>query len=53
MISLTAHIWHLKDGFLPDFNPSTNSCRLCLMEKYTIVYKVELTIINQTNEIFT
>ena len=63
--SLAGHVWRLKDAnrpftitwnalaTYPDFNPSTNSCRLCLMEKYTIVYKVELTIFNQTNEFFT
>ena len=37
----------------PEFNPSTNSCRLCLMEKYTIMHRPDLATINQRDEFFT
>ena len=37
----------------PDFYPSTNSCRLCLMEKYTIMHRPDLATINQRDEFFT
>ena len=63
--SLAGHVWQLKDGnrpfsitwkalaTYPDFNPSTNSCRLCLMEKYTIMHRPDLATINQRDEFFT
>ena len=63
--SLAGHVWRLKDGnhpfnikwrtlaTYPDYNPSTNSCRLCLMEKFTIMCKPELAAINQRDEFFT
>ena len=63
--SLAGYIWRLKDenrdftikwrtlATFPSFNPSTNSCRLCLMEKYTIMHKPELATINQRDEFFT
>ena len=40
----------LKEVFL---NPSTNSCRLCLVEKFTIMFKPELASLNQRDEFFT
>ena len=52
--SLAGHVWRLKDGnhpfnikwkalaTYPNYNPSTNSCGLCLMEKFTIMCKPEL-----------
>ena len=63
--SLAGHVWRLKDGnhpfnikwrtlaTYPDYNPSTNSCRLCLMEKFTIMCKPELATINQRDKFFT
>ena len=63
--SLAGHIWKLKDegrqyalkwrtlARLPTYNPSTNSCRLCLMEKFTIMFKPELASLNQRDEFFT
>ena len=61
---LAGHIWQLKDqgreyslrwrtlARLPSYNPSTNSCRLCLREKYTIMFKPELSSLNQKDEFF-
>ena len=61
---LAGHIWHLKDqgrdytlrwralARLPSYNPSTNSCRLCLREKFTIMFKPELSSLNQKDEFF-
>ena len=63
--SLAGHIWKLKDegrqytlkwrtlARLPTYNPSTNSCRLCLCEKFTIMFKPELASLNQRDEFFT
>ena len=63
--SLAEYIWRLKDqgrGFeikwrtlatLPTYNPTTNSCRLCLVEKYTIMHQLELASINQHDEFYT
>ena len=63
--SLAGYIWRLKDegrehtiswktlATLPSYNPTTNSCRLCLTEKYTIMHEPELATINQRDEFFT
>ena len=63
--SLAGYVWRLKDegraytiswrilAYLPSFNPSTNSCRLCLTEKFTIMHRPELATINQRDEFFT
>ena len=63
--SLAGYIWRLKDqgrdyslswrqlAILPTFNPTTNSCRLCLVEKYTIMHQPELATINQNDEFYT
>ena len=63
--SLAGHVWQLKDGnrpfsitwkalaTYPVFNPPTNSCRLCLMEKYTIMHRPDIATINQRDEFFT
>ena len=34
-------------------HPSTNSCRLCLVEKFTIMLKPEMASLNQRDEFFT
>jgi len=63
--SLAGRVWRLKDAnrpftitwnalaTYPNYNPSTNSCRLCLMEKYTIMHRPDLATINQRDEFFT
>ena len=63
--SLAGYIWRLKDqqrdftikwktlATLPTYNPTTNSCRLCLVEKFTIMHQPELATINQHDEFYT
>ena len=63
--SLAGYVWRLKDqgrdfsinwrtlATLPTFNPTTNSCRLCNVEKYTIMHQPELATINQHDEFYT
>ena len=63
--SLAGYVWRLKDqgrdhsitwkqlAILPTFNPTTNSCRLCLCEKFTIMHQPELATINQNDEFYT
>ena len=60
--SLAGYVWRLKDqgrdhtiswkqlAVLPTFNPTTNSCRLCLVEKFTIMHQPELATITQNDE---
>ena len=62
--SLSAHIWDLKDSGIDfnvtwrikdrgsDFNPSVRSCRICLKEKYHILYNSEGASLNKRSEIF-
>ena len=63
--ALSNHYWHEKNAgrdpqvsckFLeknvPVFNPITLKCRLCLREKFNIVLKPELAILNSRQEIF-
>ena len=59
---LSKHIWKLKDkkilytikfkqlGKASSFNPVTNQCRLCLAEKYFIMFKPEGANINCRSE---
>jgi hypothetical protein len=61
---LSAHVWELKDSgtehkimwdFIdraPSFNPITKKCRLCLKEKYHIMYSPTSSTLNKRNEIF-
>ena len=61
---LSAHIWELKDkgtdydvewDFIdraPSFNPITRKCRLCLKEKFHIMYSKEGSTLNKRQEIF-
>ena len=61
---LSAHIWELKDrgsdyeikwDFIDQatvFNPITRKCRLCLKEKYHIMYNTESSTLNKRSEIF-
>ena len=62
--SLSAHIWDLKDSGIDfnvtwrikdrgsDFNPSVHSYRICLKEKYHILYNSEGASLNKRSEIF-
>ena len=61
---LSAHIWELKDKGIPHtltwsilttangFNPSNKQCRLCLLEKWYILFQEENATINRRQEIF-
>ena len=63
--SLSTHIWKLKDQNIPyeisweivgraaAFNPATNTCRLCLLEKYLIMFRPAGASLNQNSEFFT
>ena len=62
--ALSAHVWDLKDkdsnfnikwDFLetaPTCNPVTKKCRLCLKEKYHILYNNTKSTLNRRQEIF-
>ena len=61
---LSKHIWDLKDKNIPHtlkfkqltqapgYNPITKQCRLCLSEKYYIMFKPEGASINSRSEFF-
>ena len=61
---MSKHIWWLKDNNIPynmewrvlsraqSFNPVTGVCRLCLMEKYYIMYNPEDASLNARDEFF-
>ena len=61
---LSKHIWWLKSnniayqlewkilGKAKSYNPVTRVCRLCLLEKYFIMYKPETATLNSRDEIF-
>ena len=61
---LSKHIWKLKDEGIPyeisfqqlaqasAYNPTTNICKLCLTEKYFIMFKPEGATINSRSEFF-
>ena len=61
---LSSHVWNLKDrGVSYDvswrlkerstaFNPTTKKCRICLKEKYHILYKRDGASLNKRSEIF-
>ena len=62
--TLSSHIWNLKDKNLnynvkwntidraPRFNPVTKKCRLCLKEKYYIIFQPEGAKLNERSELF-
>ena len=62
---LSTHIWELKDQNInhtlswkildraQPFNPSTNMCRLCLTEKYYLMYNPEGATLNSRSEFYT
>ena len=61
---LSKHVWKLKDKNIkysikfeqlakaPSFNPVSNTCRLCLTEKYFIMFKPEGATVNHRDEFF-
>ena len=63
--ALSTHIWKLKDQRTPftiswdiigraaPYNPATNKCRLCLLEKYLIMFRPAGASLNQNSEFFT
>ena len=62
--TLSSYIWDLKEkniGFdikwtaidrAPRFNPITKKCRLCLKEKYYIIFQPEGAQLNERSELF-
>ena len=62
--TLAAHVWDLKDEHIQykvswklkdratDFNPVTKKCRVCLKEKYHIMYKTDGSTLNSRSEVF-
>ena len=62
--TLSSHIWDLKrknldfdiqwniKGKAPPFNPVSRRCRLCLKEKYYIIFQPEGASLNQRSELF-
>ena len=61
---LSKFIWKLKRGNIhyeiswkllqkcPSFNPSTKTCKLCLQEKYLIMFRPEGATLNRRSEFF-
>ena len=61
---LVSHVWELKDNGTdytvnwklleraPAFNPITKKCRLCLKEKYFIMYRSNSSSLNKRSEVF-
>ena len=62
--TLSTHIWNLKDrnknyetswsivDRANDFDPATRKCRLCLKEKYYIIFQPEGATLNQRSELY-
>ena len=62
--SLSAHVWELKERNInytlkwdfiesaPTFNPVSKKCRLCLKEKFHIMYNHSNSTLNKRQEIF-
>ena len=62
--TLSTHVWGLKDRNINygikwniidranDFNPVTRKCRLCLKEKYYIIFQPEGATLNHRSELF-
>ena len=63
--TLSSYVWKLKNENVPyrvswdiagraaPFNPATNICRLCLLEKYLIMFRPAGATLNQNSEFFT
>ena len=62
--TLSSHIWDLRDenenyeiqwsiiDRAPDFNPITRKCRLCIKEKYYIIFQPEGASLNHRSELY-
>ena len=62
--TLASYIWTLKDqntdfrinwtqvGRAPRFNPISKKCRLCIKEKYHIIFQPEGALLNKRSELF-
>ena len=62
--TLSKYVWYLKDNNVPYqlhwrildkakcFNPVTGVCRLCLLEKYYIMYNHKDATLNQKHELY-
>ena len=62
--TLSSHIWDLKDknknyevkwsiiDRAKEFNPDTKKCRLCIKEKYYIIFQPEGASLNDRSELF-
>ena len=62
--TLSSHLWNLKDknenyevkwniiDRAKEFNPNTRKCRLCLKEKYYIIFQPEGATLNDRSELF-
>ena len=62
--TLSTHIWELKDrnkpyevnwsikGRAKKFNPTTKKCRLCIKEKYHIIFQPEDASLNERSKLF-
>ena len=62
--TLSSHIWDLKNknenynirwsviDRAKDFNPATKKCRLCLKEKFYIIFQPDGATLNQRSELF-
>ena len=61
---LSTYVWSLKESNIPykirwsisgrasTFNPNSRKCRLCLLEKFFILYHPEKSSLNQRSELF-
>ena len=61
---LSKYVWHLKDNNIPyelswsilgkakSFNPVTGVCRLCLLEKYFIMFNSKDATLNSRDELY-
>ena len=63
--TLSTHVWKLKEENMnfttrwsfvdraPTFNPTTRKCRLCLKEKWFIMFKPDKATLNERSEFYT
>ena len=44
--------WRILEKNIPDYNPITKKCQLCIREKFNIIFKPELCSLNSRQELF-
>ena len=44
--------WTILEKNIPDYNPITKRCQLCIREKFNIIFKPELCSLNSRQELF-